>query len=394
MVSRWKNKIEPQETLVCNEFIDHYMVQANGEYVKIYLYLLRHPQVMQDEDCVKKIADALCNTESDVHRALEYWKKQGVLETEEEEEQGQKEAQQRKTANAKKEQVKIGSSVFDTMEHDFAVAAQSQMAITKNQAAEGKEKPAASVALGTEREGGLIQRDTSVIPDRREYMAELTADEEFAQLLYVVQQYRKKPLTPPECETFAYLYEGLHMPAELLEYVAEYCVQEGHSSVRYMETVALNWHQRGISTVAEAKFYAEGFSKNSFAVMKALGQLGRAPAAAEKQLIDKWFREYGFSKEIVVEACSRTIMAIHTPSFDYVDKILTAWHKENVKTGKDIAVLDEKRKEERETKKKESEKDTVNMNVKQQTNNRNRFHNFDQHNYDYDEMMWKMIQNQ
>ena len=45
-------------------------------------------------------------------------------------------------------------------------------------------------------------------------MAELTADEEFAQLLYVVQQYRKKPLTPPECETFAYLYEGLHMPAE------------------------------------------------------------------------------------------------------------------------------------------------------------------------------------
>lgn len=24
-----------------NTFIDHYMVQANGEYVKIYLYLLR-----------------------------------------------------------------------------------------------------------------------------------------------------------------------------------------------------------------------------------------------------------------------------------------------------------------------------------------------------------------
>ena len=77
MVSRWKNKIEPQETLVCNEFIDHYMVQANGEYVKIYLYLLRHPQVMQDEDCVKKIADALCNTESDVHRALELLEKTG-----------------------------------------------------------------------------------------------------------------------------------------------------------------------------------------------------------------------------------------------------------------------------------------------------------------------------
>ena len=29
-----------QATLVANAFIDHYMLQANGEFVKIYLYLL------------------------------------------------------------------------------------------------------------------------------------------------------------------------------------------------------------------------------------------------------------------------------------------------------------------------------------------------------------------
>lgn len=28
--------------MVANEFIDRYMAVANGEYVKVYLYLLRH----------------------------------------------------------------------------------------------------------------------------------------------------------------------------------------------------------------------------------------------------------------------------------------------------------------------------------------------------------------
>ena len=33
-----------EATLVANEFIDRYMAAANGEYVKVYLYLLRHQQ--------------------------------------------------------------------------------------------------------------------------------------------------------------------------------------------------------------------------------------------------------------------------------------------------------------------------------------------------------------
>ena len=32
----------PSATMVPNEFIDRYMPEANGEYVKVFLYLLRH----------------------------------------------------------------------------------------------------------------------------------------------------------------------------------------------------------------------------------------------------------------------------------------------------------------------------------------------------------------
>lgn len=36
--------------------------------------------------------------------------------------------------------------------------------------------------------------------------------------------------------------------------------------------------------------------------------------------------------EVVVEACNRTIKAIHQPSFEYADKILQSWKSQGVMT--------------------------------------------------------------
>ena len=36
------NYAQGNTTVLENEFIDHHMVKANGEYVKVYLLLLRH----------------------------------------------------------------------------------------------------------------------------------------------------------------------------------------------------------------------------------------------------------------------------------------------------------------------------------------------------------------
>ena len=59
--------------------------------------------------------------------------------------------------------------------------------------------------------------------------------------------------------------------------------------------------------------------------------------------MDKWFRDYGFSREVVLEACSRTITAIHNPSFQYADKILTDWKEAGVRGLGDIMELDTRR---------------------------------------------------
>ena len=64
--------------------------------------------------------------------------------------------------------------------------------------------------------------------------------------MYIAQRYLNKIFTQRELEVFAYLYDGLHMSAELLEYVVEHCVQGGHTSIRYIETVAISWHEKGL----------------------------------------------------------------------------------------------------------------------------------------------------
>ena len=74
-----KNRLAVGATPVSDVFIDTYMAGASGEYVKVYLYLLRH---QQEEVSIGQIADALNHTEADVQRALAYWQRAGVLGTE------------------------------------------------------------------------------------------------------------------------------------------------------------------------------------------------------------------------------------------------------------------------------------------------------------------------
>ena len=394
MKDRWSVPV----TAVANEFIDTYMAAANGEYVKVYLYVLRH----QGEDItIELIADALNHTESDVRRALSYWKKAGVLTASE---QGQ-------PVQGEPVRPESGGHTF-TRGQDGGQAAVPDLRVEPFQRETGTAGRAEVRGMTGMREPAVVQ-EPAVVRERTEttgqedgcipvYSTEqvnrLAQDEEFSQLLYIAQKYMNKVFTPRDCQVFAYLYEGLSMSSELLEYLVEYCVQNGHISVRYMETVAMSWHEKGIRTALEAKDYSASYNRDSFAVMKAFGINNRKPAAPEQKLMDKWFRDYGFSREVVLEACSRTITAIHNPSFQYADKILSDWQKAGVRGLADIKDLDAKRTAAREESGESREKrlqkyDSGVSSARQgsgaRKNSSNQFHNFKQRDTDYDALVLK-----
>lgn len=314
---------EVNGTMVANDFIDRYMAAANGEYVKVYLYILRHQSERMD---ITRIADALNHTESDVRRALSYWEKIGAL--------------------------RLGGA------GQTAPASQQSAACPADQTAATK---------------------TAALQPRPADISRLSSDEDFSQLLYIAQKYMNKIFTQRECEVFAYLYDGLHMSAELLEYLVEYCVQGGHTSIRYIETVAVSWHEKGFATVDEARAYTSTFTKNSFAVMRAFGLSDRKPGDAEKEMIERWFVTYGFSRDVVLEACRRTLEATHAPSFRYAEKILSEWKKAGVRHLGDVTALDEKRQSQ------------AKRGAAKKTSGQNSFHNFEQRDTDYDAMVMDRV---
>ena len=170
---------------------------------------------------------------------------------------------------------------------------------------------------------------------------------------------------------------------ELIEYLIEYCVGKGHKNMRYMEKVALAWHESGISSISEAKEISTRYSRANTAVMKAFGISGRNLVDTETKLIEKWTGTYGFSVELVTEACNRTMQAIHQPSFEYTDSILNNWMKKNVSSLDEVAALDaaflnQKPKGGSPAPKKNASAP-------------NRFNNFPQRSYDFDQLEKQLL---
>lgn len=170
---------------------------------------------------------------------------------------------------------------------------------------------------------------------------EFRAQKEIKSLLFIAEQYLGKTLTHTEMETITYFYDTLHMSADLIEYLIESCVENGHKSIHYIKKVAFSWVEEGIETVSQAKEQSMLYSRSCYTVLNAFGIKGRGPAASELEFIKKWSEQYAFSSDIIAEACRRTITSTHQPSFEYADSILTKWHEHNIRHLKEISALDE-----------------------------------------------------
>jgi DnaD/phage-associated family protein len=192
----------------------------------------------------------------------------------------------------------------------------------------------------------------------------------------------RKTLSPSEIESIFYFYDQLHFSVDLIEYLVEYCVCKGSRSIHYIETVALAWAEAGISTVAMAKEHTTTYTRNTFAIMKAFGINDRNPVESETAYIEKWLHSYDFTLDLVLEACKRTMDQLHKPNFGYADRILQTWSSKNVHTIDDVKVLDQEHQ-------KRSSKKRTSSNARATG-----FTNFQQRDYDFEELEKKLLQSQ
>lgn len=377
-------------TTVSDIFIDQYMPKANGEFVKVYLYLLRATGSGAGIATISEIADHFSNTEADIIRAINYWASEGIL-------------QLQSGADGQIMGINLCSLSVSGMQ-----AAQSniQSAVADNAAQNNLQNGVVNNAaqnistVNTRMHDSVVEKLKSQTPDKaassqKEYtldeIKEFRKNPDISELFFIIETYLKHTLSSTDTNMVLYWLDELHFSTDLVEYLVEYCITKGHSSLRYMNKVALGWADAGIKTVDQAKDDAAAHSQIYYSVMKALGITGRNLVDSEVSLINKWVGEYGFDIELVKAACSKTISAIQKPSFEYTDSILANWRKKDVHTLKDVEVLDANFAKANKASATGSSQSTnaANGSSKPKSNNsssKNKFNNFNQRNNDYDKL--------
>ena len=356
-----------QVTILSNIFIDQYMPGAGGEFVKVYIYLLRLLADPSASVCLPLLADRLNCTEGDISRALKYWSNEGllILETD---------------PSGELTGITLTEPSPDTQMELTATVSVPQSALA---ATAPISQTVSAATVSTPQPDTAPSRSASALTPAR--IKELKENEDVAQLIYICEQYLGKTLTPTDTRKILFFYDELKMSVDLIDFLIQYCVGRGHKSMRYIETVAMAWSKEGITTMEMAKDSTSRYGRDYFTILKAMGITNRNPVDSEIVMMDTWLKDYGFSMDMIQEACSRTIMQTGQPSFQYAHKILTGWFKKGALTPEAVHALDVQH----------QKRSQDNSRGRSQTpKSPNRFNNFQQRNYDFKELEKQLLERQ
>ena len=352
-------------TCVSNTFIDHYMVDANGEYVKIYLYLLRCLSTNTEDFSISAIAQHLGHTDLDVKRALQYWEARNLLRLEYD-------------WNQQLSGICLMDPITRGYSHSTPVSAV------------GRTVPVPPVAVPPVVVPSVAPTETVPVYNPAQ-ISSFEQNDEVKDLLYLAEFHSHKALNAQEMNMILFWYDGLHLPADLIEYLINHCASEGHTSIYYMNKIALSWEAEGIRTLAQAEasnaLHSEAYRK----VVSAFGITGRNLNPTELQYLNRWTSEFGFTPDILEEACSRSILRAPKSPFKYADRILNDWHEKGVKTKADVDALDLKFTQEQINRKATWQAQSVAP--KTAMSKRDRFSNFkEREDFDWDAYELKLLQ--
>ncbi len=216
-------------TCISNDFLDKYMADANGDYIKVYLFLLRHRGERFE---IRDAADALNLTDHDIERAVRYWEKQGVF---------------RDGAGKAVEQAITVEEHAEESEQILEAAAAAE-----SMSGKAKTEAAVSAVPGDAAEMEAVSDGS---------LEDVKDDEEFAGILFVARHVLPSLPTGKQVDVLEFMYRELSMNAELIEFLLEYCAGLGKTTSRYLQAVAINWHEQGIATVKQAKGMIRAFEE-------------------------------------------------------------------------------------------------------------------------------------
>ncbi|MDD6309043.1 MAG: DnaD domain protein [Clostridia bacterium] len=269
---------------VAGVFIDKYMKEANGTYVKVYLYGLRLCYAVGAKPGNAEIAEALDILETDVVRAWKYWQSKGIVFIDEE-----------------------GSIEFADLTMEMP---SKKKTVTKPQY------------------------------NAEELAAAVSEDSQMAVLLDYAQNIFGRTLSRNDISKLYGFYDWLKLPVEVIMMLLEHCATLEKCHMSYAEKIAIAWAEQGVDTIEKAESHlknADKKAKLSRKYKRMLGITGRDLSESEYAHILQWTEEMGFMPELIKMAYEKAVLATGHASFPYINAILKSWHTQNIKTVADVA---------------------------------------------------------
>ena len=268
------------DTNVENMFINEYMPNAPGEYVKVYLFALMYAdldQPMTDDMLAKELG----MSGEDVRKAWDYWEELKVVRRRAVGEEG----------------VRIE---FLSLKEQFY----------------GK---------GNRSGAGETSDGTMTIPEDGVY-----SQEDLRGMFDYLEKFTGQTFSGTDIiEILGWVNEAGATP-EVIVSAYRYCYSKKKTNTKYIAKVVRKWTEKGLRDTEAVDDYLADTDQRRYQyrrVFKALGFIGRAPTEEEMRKMDSWFDELGFSINKVLEACSKT-SGISNPNINYVDSVLRNWNKE------------------------------------------------------------------
>lgn len=315
-------------TPVSNIFIEKYMPKARGEFIKVYLLMLKHTTSGEPGVNGTILASTLNLLESDIMNALNYWNDQGVIRL----------------------------KSIDAM-NNFSIEF-------------------------------LDLTETSYESNNQVDFLEALNSRETHDMLKEIEKILGRTLSPKEMEIYLSWQRDFLFPSELILLLIEYCASKGKSDYRYIEKVALSWNDLNIRTMDQAQNYIKQTEDKWIKIRSILSYMGIKNGdimKPQEELITKWIIQYKFSLEVIERACDICSQKLNRADFNYIDGILTKWNKDNIRSINDIDTKNKVFKENY------TKKNYNNGNNNKSNNYSTGFNNFKGRSYDYDSLEKKLL---
>ena len=276
-----------KDTAIENLFISEYIVSAPGDYVKVYLF---GAMCSQNDITLetKVMASTLGITEDKVLKAWEYWETMGAIK-----------------------RIYIG----DDGELDFSV----QFLKLKNRFY--------SIGLESTDDNEVSSQGE----DNKTTEAEnVFGNEEVKALIKNIEKIIGTNMTTYGFEAIIRLINEKHAAIDMIDYAAQYSNSRKKGDMRYIVRVVENWLEKGIRDKESAVNFVREHDERFFiysVIMKNLFGYDRPPNQGEKEMMNRWIDDEGYSLERILNACKKTT-GIREPNFNYVNKVLEGWRNE------------------------------------------------------------------